>query len=72
MTHEQRQEAIARFSGKRYELAQKARDVAALVTKNGPPSDYEQARKRCQMYAEGRTQCLCEADFIANLAYVLL
>ena len=72
MTHEQRQESITRFTGKRYELAQKARDIAALITKNGPVVDYDAARKRCGMYAEGRTTCLCEADFVANLAYILL
>ena len=72
MTHEQRQEVCTRFTGKRYELAQQARDIAALITKNGPPVNYDEARKRCTIYAEGRAQCLCEADFIANLAYVLL
>lgn len=72
MTHEQRQDAIARFTGKRYELAQKARDVAALITKNGLLLDNTEARKRCQQLAEVRAACLCEADFIANLAYILL
>lgn len=72
MTHEQRQESIVKFTGKRYELAQHARDIAALVTKNGAPVDWQHARKRCQQLAEMRAACLCEADFVAELAYILL
>lgn len=72
MTHEQRQESITRYTGKRYQLAQQARDIAALVTKHGAPVDYDAALKRCRQLAEGRATCLCEADFIANLAFLLL
>lgn len=72
MTQEQRQETIAKYHGKRYELAQRARDIAGMVTSKGQPENWAHARALCQQMAEVRAQCLCEADFVAELAYCLL